>query len=294
MNDYNEEYKQGVQILTNTLAQKKLELQQIIKRYNALSKRGIEQSRLQEFQESILRKKYEITDFEEHFKFLRPKNDEDIEYRKKIINGNFCNKIKELIPDNSLLRFHGTPIHRAEAIIKSGEISSSKDRLGFETSTNNQMNQISVTTKENIGITISYLELNLMDFPAGCIFVVLPKDDEDAKNAELQNSMENVNFKNEPNRLYGIITSQENIKRVIQWSQESGINTNKIYDFNKFISILEIQKEQQTLQSQTISMQEVISNVINNCIGAEQVQKAASEEKMKVQEKQKREIGKNH
>ena len=47
--------------------------------------------------------------------------------------------------------------------------------------------------------------------------------------------MENVSFKENPDRLFAIITSSENIENIKKWSQESGIDISKIHDFDGFI-----------------------------------------------------------
>ena len=54
--------------------------------------------------------------------------------------------------------------------------------------------------------------------------------------------MGNVNFKQEPNRLYGIITTPENIERVSQWAKVSGVDLSKIHDFDEFAKLFEKQK----------------------------------------------------
>lgn len=69
--------------------------------------------------------------------------------------------------------------------------------------------------------------------PAGCIFVVLPKDDNDRESGESL-LMGNVNFKEEPSRLYAIITTPENINMVSKWCKENNVDSGKVYDYDSF------------------------------------------------------------
>lgn len=104
---------------------------------------------------------------------------------------------------------------------------------------------MSVTVPKTIETTVrGYTHLHdNQNLPAGCIFVLLPRDEEDAKTGETSMLMGNVDFKAEPDRLYGIITTPENLERVSQWAQEYGVDlTDKLHDFDGFIKSLE--KEQ--------------------------------------------------
>lgn len=173
--------------------------------------------------------------------FLRPADEKDMKYRLRQYE-EFSKKMKDLLPNDLPLRFHGCPIYTTKHILESGEISSSVDRLGIETSYDTE-GQVSVTTKDTLDTTIrGYTHLSESFLPAGCVFVLLPKDELDAKSGDSM-LMGNVNFKEEPNRLYGIITTPENIERVIQWAKKSGIDASKIYDFDGFAKTFEKQKD---------------------------------------------------
>lgn len=60
-------------------------------------------------------------------KFVRPNNQNDIEYRINQYN-EFTEKLQSVISKNLDLRFHGTPIYFAEQIIKTKTITSTADR----------------------------------------------------------------------------------------------------------------------------------------------------------------------
>ncbi len=106
-------------------------------------------------EKNIRRKMHAMESFKSEMSFLRKPTLEDIEYRKRQFR-DFHRKIRDLVPDDLPLRFHGSPIHLSREIIRSGEISSSVDRVGFETSYDTG-GQISVTTKDSIEITSSRL-----------------------------------------------------------------------------------------------------------------------------------------
>lgn len=218
-------------------------LKKAIDKYNSIESSEIDkkEARLKIAQKTISSRKNALVQIEDQLEFLRPSDEKDMEYRLRQYD-EFSKKMKDLIPENLPLRFHGCPIYTAKHIIESGEISSSVDRLGVETSYDTE-GQISVTTKDTLDTTIrGYTHLSENFLPAGCVFVLLPKDELDAKAGDSM-LMGNVNFQQEPNRLYGIITTPENIERVSQWAKLSGIDLSKIHDFDEFAKSFEMQKD---------------------------------------------------
>lgn len=205
--------------------------------------------RLQLVQNRITRARQALSLTEDELRFIRPRNRKDIEYRVRQLH-EFPHKIKGIVPDDLQLRFHGCPIQSAERILKSGEISSPEDRLGIQQAAYDVAGNIAVTSKNNIDITVNgYSGLNGdYEMPAGCIFVMSPRDEDDANKI---NSlwMENVYFRDEPDRLYGIITTPENIDRVTRWAKESGVSPDKIHDYDDFIRIFERTKDEEKIES---------------------------------------------
>lgn len=226
-----------------SLAQEKL--QEAIERYKKIKESDVDKKevKLRIIKNSIIRAQRIAISLEEQLELIRPEKKEDVEYRKRQ-GDEFAKKIQRVVPDNLPLRFHGCTINTAKHILESGEISSSVDRLGYETSYDIE-GQISVTTKESIDVTIysyAYLYSELY-LPAGCIFVLLPKDEEDEKAGESM-LMRNVDFKSEPNRLYGIITTPENLERIRIWGEKFQIDLRtKIYDYDSFIKSFEKEQE---------------------------------------------------
>lgn len=218
-------------------------LKKAIDKYHSIESSEVDkkETRLKIAQKTISSRKNALAQIEDQLEFLRPSDEKDMQYRLRQYD-EFSKKMKDLVPEDLPLRFHGCPIYTAKHIIESGEISSSVDRLGVETSYDTE-GQISVTTKDTLDTTIhGYTHLSENFFPAGCVFVLLPKDELDAKAGDSM-LMGNVNFKQEPNRLYGIITTPENIEKVSQWAKVSGIDLSKIHDFDEFAKSFEKQKD---------------------------------------------------
>lgn len=170
--------------------------------------------------------------------YLRPRNEEDMAYRQRQYNV-FSEYIKESIPDEIPLRFHGTSIYAAKDIIISGEISSPADRLGAEISYMTP-GQIYVNTKENIFNTVgNFCNLTYdYDLPAGCLFVITPKDIEDEKTAPNQ-TMNSVYFKNNPDRLVAVISTPENNHNLKFWLKESGLSPEKAFTYDGFMQSID-------------------------------------------------------
>lgn len=212
------------------------------------------QKKIEGEQRRIARMKYALQRETEIFSFLRPRTEKDMDYRLRQFK-EFPKKVQETIPDNLYLLFHGTSICNAREIIKSGSLTSSVDRLGFETSYDVE-NQVSVTTKATLNITIdNYSDLTAEDgfLPAGCIFVLCAKDEKDGS----QLLTDNVHFKDEPDKLYAIVTTPENIRNVKEWMNSNGMESSKIHDFNSFINLLKQEKN----YSQSLG----VSKAADNC-----------------------------
>ena len=171
--------------------------------------------------------------------FIRPNTQSDIDERKQIEN-NFVKLIHQADPEGRLnLRFHGTSIHLAKEIIKSGGIFSLIDRLKGDPSSGN--GYIPVTSLENVDhyfphgmpchldYSLGFMDINQYErsYPAGCLFVLIPRNQEESDMIEAGN-MHNVTFKENPDALYAIMTTTENLERVKQWMIENGLDSNKV------------------------------------------------------------------
>lgn len=217
--------------------------------------------RLEIAQKTINTKKNALEQIENQLEFLRPSSQEDMNYRLKQYN-EFSKQVKSEVPDDLHLCFHGCPIYAAKQIIKDGEISSSVDRIGSETSYD-VSDQVSVTTKNTIETTVQgYTGLTgNYNLPAGCIFVILPKDESEIKSSETSMLIGNVSFKENPERLYSIITTPENIERVTEWAEKANIDLSKIHDFEGFIQ--EIGKQKTQFSDQEIGKATIDTPIVN-------------------------------
>lgn len=230
--------KKQILIRNKELAEQRLLL--AIDKYRKIEESDVDrkEDRLRIAKTAIATKKYVLQQINEQIEFSRPESEEDIAYRQRQYD-EFPNLVKSIVPNDIPLRFHGCPINVAKHILKDGEISSSVDRLGITTSYDVE-DQVSVTTKDTIETTVrGYAGLSGdYNMPSGCIFVVLPRDEVDAKAGDSM-LMSNVSFKENPERLVSIITSLENLQRVSQWAQEAGIDVAKICDYDGFRNLLE-------------------------------------------------------
>lgn len=235
--------------------------------------------RLEIAQKTIQSRKYALEQLTNQLEFLRPSSQEDIDYRLRQYE-EFSKIIKKEVPDDLHLCFHGCPIYAARHIIEDGEISSSVDRIGSETSYD-VSDQVSVTTKKTIETTVQgYTGLTgNYNLPAGCIFAILPKDEREIQTSETSMLIGNVSFKENPERLYAIITTPENIEIVTEWAEKVNIDLSKIHDFEGFIQEIGKQKTQ-------FSEQEIGKGTIN--ISTEEKDKADS---CVAKDYQKQEIG---
>lgn len=280
MSTYLEEYQKRQEILIKNKARLEVNLQKAIDKYNEIEQSDIDkkEARLRIAQNTIASRRYALSQVEDQIEFLRPANDKDMEYRLRQYN-EFAKKMEDLVPDDLQLRFHGCPIYTAKHILESGELSSSVDRLGVETSYDTE-GQVSVTTKDTLDTTIhGYTHLSDNSYlPAGCVFVVLPKDEMDAKAGDSM-LMGNVDFKSEPDRLYGIITTPENIERVSQWAKANGIDlSDKLYDFDSFAKTFDKEKGESVNMKQAPSRRYVAQDdpeikVSNNYINYTEFQR---------------------
>ncbi len=171
--------------------------------------------------------------------FIRPNSKQDIEYRNKQ-GDTFATKLQEVLSPDFDLRFHGTPIYFAEQIIKSGMISSSADRYAGYVKSTEMRGEICVTNREDIGRTIHFFSdifAYQRSLPCGCIFALLPKDKEDA--TFRKNIMHSVDFRQNPQQLFGIFTSPENIHQVKKWMSKAKFNPDLVYTFEEFLKVVE-------------------------------------------------------
>lgn len=175
--------------------------------------------------------------------FMRANSDEDLEERN-IISHMFPQMIKTVIPDNIPLVFHGNRnIGVVLEIIKSGGLFTPEQRGVSEKSF---AVLIDVTYKSNIMVSCEFAEPGMNSFmPYGAIFAFLPLENEienvlnTGENSQVIGGVEGVNFREEPDRLIGIITTVENKERIRSCCLESGWPVDKVFTYQEFVLLCE-------------------------------------------------------
>jgi len=199
-----------------------------------------------------LRWEYALHEAERKLEFARPNTQEDIDYRRRV-GQEFAAKLQE-VTGNLDLRFHGTPLHFAEEIIKSGQISSSADRWdGYNQSTDGH-GVFSVSDIDSLPRTVNWflnVESHVQSQPCGCLFVLTPGNQtEEQRN---QSIMDSVDLWNNPERLHSIVTTPENVERVQQWCKDMHMDPTKVHTFDDFVELAReeaLELKQQQIQSQ--------------------------------------------
>lgn len=175
--------------------------------------------------------RYSLYKMERELKFLRVPTKEDIEYRLDI-KKNFSFFLEKAFINKVDLRFHGTSIYFAREIIAHGEISCSQDRFGYSTS-HDIAGHFSASPVFAVDVTVDYyLDLTNYFMPAGCLFVMKSRGENDVLNGS---QMRKFVFKETPEALVGILTTPENVDRVKGWCLEAGIDEDLVSRFEDFL-----------------------------------------------------------
>lgn len=170
--------------------------------------------------------------------FMRPSNDKDINSRLRIYK-EFPKVIDETFPDGFPIVFHGTNnIGTVREILKTGGLLTPEQRNESRTSF---ASAIDVTYKSNILVSCEFADAGSGSFlPYGAIFAFKPKEDEiervisTGQSSEVAQGVDGVSFRDQPQRLYGIITTPENIEKVKEWCEQYGIDSKKVFTHSKF------------------------------------------------------------
>lgn len=227
--------------------------------------------------DQIDRWKYELDKTKLMVNFVRPNSEQDIEYRNRQCE-EFIPKLQSVISPSLDLRFHGTPIFLAEQIIRSGGITSTADRYDGYISSTDRQGEISASNIDSLGRTINFFsDMVAYDrsLPAGCIFAVYPKDAEDANYGH--DLLHSVDFRQNPEQLFGIFTTPENIPNVQNWLIESGFEPNLVYTFEGFIEAVKQKSNEidgittgHTEQIEGSAITESLENIQDQTIGNNQ------------------------
>ena len=172
-------------------------------------------------------------------KYLRPAKLDDIAYRKEVLK-NFPYWAVQHIPEEFRLLFHATSLANTERILSSGKITSGKDRWTIRTS-GDGTGEISISTKDSLFISLAgHSDLVAQEYflPAGCLFV-LQTDKQTYLSAQKNFHIPNVYLRKNPEQLYAVITTPENLSHVKWWMQQNYFSPDKVFDFNSFKNKIE-------------------------------------------------------
>ncbi len=179
---------------------------------------------------------HRIVVLEDEYKLIRPSFDNDIRYRKKLLDI-FAQEVKKLGIGKDKLRFHGAPLVPALQTIESGEISPSSDRGLGQTSLDIN-GQISVTDYSSVQLSLQdYTGIKDHFLPMGCIFVVTPQDADDERSIQSYTMRSLKIFDNgQPStRLKYILASPESLPILKGQLKKFGYPENLAIDYLDFL-----------------------------------------------------------
>lgn len=183
--------------------------------------------------------------------FARVPMVEDVEYRMRM-RKDFAGQVREAVPDDLHPVFHGSNnLGIVRQIIQTRGLKTPDQRGESMTSF---ANQIDVTTKADIQTSCDFAEFNSYWMPYGAIFAFLPKleeeaivrEDEIAGSSEVFGGVDGVDFKEQPERLLGIITTPENVSKLRGWCDEAGLDASKVLTHGDFIKSMQQLKNKES------------------------------------------------
>ena len=177
----------------------------------------------------INKRKKVLLEYKLQIENMRENKLDDIKEREKLINV-FPGIVKRMIPEEEKIVFY--PVKNIASVYKlidKGIISRSYDNIISDDG--EITTRIKIVTKDKIQdacLAASYPRTDYM--PYGAIFVLKrSKDDLDSE------TIGQINFKTAPERLYGIITTKENINRLKKMCEEYGVDSTKVYTQEQFL-----------------------------------------------------------
>ena len=155
-----------------------------------------------------------ISDLDNEINYMRSNDKDDLELRNKI-KKDYSKIVKEAVPDYAYVAFFGiNNLSKIQKIIDTGLVN---------------LNEINITYKDNIRVSLEDADNSATSYlPYGAIFAFKPYD--------IQNSDGILNIKDTKDKLYGIITTKENIEKIQNWCLQYGIDVSKVFTHKEFIS----------------------------------------------------------
>ena len=186
---------------------------------------------------NIYKKSFESLKYKKEY--MRENNIDDLKERDTI-RKTYAKLIKEMIPDGTPIVFHGVSnIGVVEEILKSGGLLSCEEQ-GI--SNRSFASDIDVCYKDNIRVSLEFADSSSNEYmPYGAVIAFRPLDTEIDRvirtkdSTEVLGGVSSVNFRDEPDRLYGIITTKENLTRIKKWCLKYGIDHEKVFTHKQFL-----------------------------------------------------------
>ncbi len=196
---------------------------------------------LEELQVKVNELLFTLTMHESLYKDMREATSEDTNERVDMYK-NATREVDEAIPDGIPIVFHGNNnIGLVETIMKTGGLFTPDERgVGYRS----LATQIDVTGKKYIGTSLEFAEPGIESYmPYGAIFAFMPSIDEYDKvlktgtGSEVPGGVKGVNFREEPDRLVGVITTNENLDRLRTLANTTGIDPSKVVTKEGFLEL---------------------------------------------------------
>lgn len=270
--NYIKQYEADKEILNNQLKDYyKRNNEAIIKFNDAKQNYGTESKEFKQASVELRKWDYFISQSHLALGYIRPNNRDDIEYRNYQYQ-EFTTRLQSVTCMALDIRYYGATIYNAEQIIKSKSIKPMPDSENEYTQFTDVSGQIPASTIQNLYKIIDYhsdIKAYERSLPCGCIFAIFPKGIQDYQSQDYINA---VDFGQNPERLFGIITTPENNELVKKWMEEENLNPEQVYTFEEFISLVQ---ERSTILSAGLPKKEYPEGKRYNNFGEEEIKKVS-------------------
>lgn len=247
------DFERFIEIKKSLLNKQQGDAKKFHERYEQAVQSNARETRIESFfnlEQNALRL---IKHFQAQLSLARPDSQADIEERKRIMM-TYPDLLRKHVSEKNPLFFHGMrDLTSLEQILSSGHLGY---LLGEKTRSFTNPGTVDVTTADSIETSIQgFTGLNYGGYdkflPAGCLFVISPKDEAEReyanKNTGTEHNIETVDFKSDPNRIVAIVSTTENKERISELAQKYHIDPKKVYTFDGFIEHLSKQNPSKLL-----------------------------------------------
>ena len=230
-----------------------------------------------------------LAQMSDEIEYLRPEIEGDMAERENV-KSHFKKEVDSVIPNGFPIVFHGTSnIGTVKKIIESGGLLTPEQRGVSMTSF---ASAIDVTYKNDIRVTCEFADKSGSSLvPYGAIFAFKPQESEvenvvSTKGSEVYGGVDGVSFRDEPERLFGIITTSENLERVSKWCEDNGLDKGKVFSHQSFLTnIRQVSNAQSGTKVEKLTKEEIARGreeaglTEQNSMGVTSYEKSSSNEK---------------